>query len=105
MSQKTKDEKPSGSKFGGCCPASSSAAITPDNSITEYSAEDDELANNNNIFHSVDTNDASDEHLAMVNDVDAAKFTFPKRPKVDMEFQNLRYNVNTFSFSKMKFGK
>lgn len=97
MSQKTKEEKPSTSKFGGCCP--SSAAITPDNSITEYSAEDDELANNNTLFHLPETNDDALEKIAV------AEFTFPKRPKVDVEFQNLRYTVSKFSFNERKFGE
>lgn len=103
MSQKTKEEKASTSKFGSCCP--SSAAITPDNSITEYSAEDDELANNNTMFYTPETNDIVVEKKANVNSIDAADFTFPKRPKVDVEFQSLRYTVNKFSFHERKFGE
>lgn len=104
MSQKAKEDKPSTSKFGGCC--QSSAAVTPDNSITEYSGEDDELANNNTLFHMPEiTNGLVVEKIAIVNGVDAAEFAFPKRPKVDVEFQNLRYTVSKFSFSEQKFGE
>lgn len=103
MSQKTRDDKPSTSKFGGCCQAS--AAITPENSITEYSGEDDELANNNSLFHLPGTNARSVEKFAIVNGMDANDFAFPKRPKVDVEFQNLRYTVSKFSFHERKFGE
>lgn len=103
MSQKTKEDKPNTSKFGGCCP--SAEAITPDNSITEYSGEDDELANNNTLFHTSEINDLTTEKMAIVKGADATKFTFPKRPKVDVEFQNLRYTVSKFSFNERKFGK
>lgn len=103
MSQKTKEDKPSTSKFGGCC--QSSAAITPDNSITEYSPEDDELANNNTLFHMPATNDIAAEKMAIVKGLDETEFSFPKRPKVDMEFQNLRYTVSKFSFNERKFGE
>lgn len=101
MSQKTKDDKPSTSKFGGCCP--SSEAISPDNSITEYSAEDDELANNNTLFHVNDAKVLAAKKAAIVKE--EVEFNFPKRPKVDVEFQNLRYTVNKFSFHERKFGE
>lgn len=103
MSQKPKEDKPSTSKFGVCCQASS--AISPDNSITEYSAEDDELANNNTLFHTPETDNLALEKIAIVKGINADEFSFPKRPKVDVEFQNLRYTVSKFSFSERKFGE
>lgn len=32
-------------------------------------------------------------------------FTFPKRPKVDIEFQHVKYSVKKFSFKQLEFGK
>lgn len=102
MSQTVKVEKPSTSNFGTCC-QSSSPMTTPDNSIIEEYVED-EVANNNTMFHMPELNQLLDEKVAFGKGLDS-DFSFPKRPKVDVEFQNVKYTVSQFSFQNRKFGK
>lgn len=109
----TRDEKPStSSSIVGCCQSSST---TPENSIVDYIEEDLESPNNNTLFHA-SQNVNSDKIMistttdASVIDIIAKKkasidFTFPKRPKVDIEFQNVKYIVKKFSFQNRQFGK
>lgn len=108
MSVKTKDEKPSTSSIVGCC---QSSATTPENSIVDYIEEDIEASNNNTLFHAPDASGSgagAGENVAL--DILAKKrasidFTFPKRPKVDIEFQQIKYTVKKFSFKHKQFGK
>lgn len=99
MSQKPKEEKvtvtSSAAQFVACC---QSSTITPDNSIIEESNE--ELSNNNTMFHVPET---GAEKVASI--ADTMDFSFPKRPKVDIEFQNVKYTVGKFSLRHRKFGK
>lgn len=103
-----RDEKPSTS-IVGCCQSSST---TPENSIVDYIEEDLEAPNNNTLFHACDAIDNvnGEKVTSAAVDVIAKKkasidFTFPKRPKVDIEFQNVKYAVKTFSFQNRRFGK
>lgn len=109
----TRDEKPStSSSIVGCCQSSST---TPENSIVDYIEEDLEAPNNNTLFHATENVNgdkiaASAVTDASVIDIIAKKkasidFTFPKRPKVDIEFQNVKYIVKKFSFQNRQFGK
>lgn len=76
--------------------------ISEDNSTTDACSssevingedgDDDYVAgNNNSMFHS--------HHL------DKSEYSFPRRIPVDMEFQNIKYTVGSFSFSKRKYGE
>lgn len=99
---KTKDEK---NTFTGCCQSSSST--TPENSISEDSIEDANAVNNNTMFHSHHID--NDKSMA-TEQMDGLCFgnmdrNFPKRPAVDVEFQNIRYTVGKFSFRNRKFGE
>ncbi|XP_055314826.1 ATP-binding cassette sub-family G member 1 [Sitodiplosis mosellana] len=110
----TRDEKPStSSSIVGCCQSSST---TPENSIVDYIEEDLEAPNNNTLFHASDALDnvnsekVASATAAAVIDIIAKKkasidFTFPKRPKVDIEFQNVKYTVKKFSFQNRQFEK
>lgn len=82
-----------------CCQPSTST--TPENSIVE----DDEIANNNTMFNLQETDSATTEKITFVKNAAVDDFEFPKRPKVDVEFQNLKYTVNQFSFQNRKFGE
>lgn len=109
----TRDEKPSTS-IVGCCQSSST---TPENSIVDYIEEDLESPNNNTLFHATDVMDnVNGEKLALAETTKAAvdiiakkkasiDFTFPKRPKVDIEFQNVKYTVKKFSLKNRAFGE
>lgn len=113
MSVKPKDNKPSTSSSAivGCCQSSNT---TPENSIADYCIEDFEAPNNNTLFH-VTGDDGNgiettthDTNLTVdvINDKKlSADFKFPKRPKVDIEFQNIKYTVKQFSFKQRQFGK
>lgn len=106
MTTKVKDEKPSTSSIVGCCQSSNT---TPENSIVDYIEEDIETSNNNTLFHAPNASGLNtNANLAL--DILAKKrasidFTFPKRPKVDIEFQNIKYTVKNFSFKHRQFGK
>lgn len=107
-----RDERPSTSSIVGCCQSSST---TPENSIVDYIEEDLEAPNNNTLFHASDAmENINGERMASSTDqpidIIAKKkasidFTFPKRPKVDIEFQNVKYTVKKFSFKNRQFGK
>lgn len=116
----TRDEKPStsSSSIVGCCQSSST---TPENSIVDYIEEDLEAPNNNTLFHAAADNVNGEKMTSatatiktlttsVAVDISAKKkasidFTFPKRPKVDIEFQNVKYTVKKFSFKNRQFGK
>lgn len=91
MSVKLKEEKPttSSSSIVGCCQSSNT---TPENSIIDYIGEDLETKNAINLS----------EVITKKKPID---FTFPKRPKVDIEFKNIKYIVKEFTFQERKFGK
>lgn len=107
-----RDEKPSTStSIVGCCQSSST---TPENSIIDYIEEDLEAPNNNTLFHATDAmENVNGEKMALAEtavDIIAKKkasidFTFPKRPKVDIEFQNVKYTVKKFSLKNRAFGE
>lgn len=103
MSQKPKEDKvtvtSSAAQFVACCQPST---ITPDNSIVEESIE--EISNNNTMFHMPET-DKLDNIEKIPSIADTMDFSFPKRPKVDIEFQNVKYAVGKFSLRRRKFGK
>lgn len=107
MSVKPKDEKPStSSSIVGCC---QSSTTTPDNSVIDYIEEDLEAPNNNTQFHASDAmKDAAIENATidiMNQKKDSVNFTFPKRPKVDIEFKKVRFTVKKFSIQQREFRK
>lgn len=106
MSVKTTDEKPSTSTaIVGCCQSSST---TPENSIVDYIEEDLGASNNNTLSHASKENETKNGEKIAVNIIGKQKginFTFPKRPKVDIEFQNVNYAVKQFSFKQRQFGE
>lgn len=99
-----RDDKPStSSSIVGCCQSSNT---TPENSIVDYIEEYLEVPNNNTLYHAAQKINKPSE----LTDVIAKKkpsidFTFPKRPKVDIEFQNIVYTVKKFNFTERQFGK
>lgn len=113
MSVKPKDDKPSTSSASpivGCCQSSNT---TPENSIADYCIEEDvEAPNNNTLFHVTGddgnaieiTHDASATVDAIARRRSSVDFKFPKRPKIDIEFQNIKYTVKQFSFKHRQFG-
>lgn len=114
MSVKPKEDKPStSSAIVGCC--QSSTTTTPDNSVADYCIEEDaEAPNNNTLFHvnaddenriESTTHDANVTVDAITDKKVSADFKFPKRPKVDIEFQNIKYTVKQFSFKQRQFGE
>lgn len=105
MSVKLKDDKPTTSTIVGCC---QSTTTTPDNSVVDYIEEDLEASNNNVLFHAIDeTSELSNEKSVEIVATRKAylEFTFPKRPKVDIEFQQIKYTVKKFNFKNRHFGK
>lgn len=106
MSVKTTVEKQSTSTtIVGCCQSSST---TPENSIVDYIEEDFEVSNNNTLSHASNENETKNGGKVAVNIIGKQKginFTLPKRPKVDMEFQNVKYAVKQFSFKQRQFGE
>lgn len=112
MSVKAKDDKPStSSAIVGCCQSSNT---TPENSIADYCIEDVEAPNNNTLYHVTgdDLNSIEITHDTTAVPVDVVKirktsvdFKFPKRPKIDIEFQNIKYTVKQFSFKDRQFGE
>lgn len=109
-STKVRDEKPStSSSIVGCCQSSST---TPENSIVDFNEDDIiDSPNNNTLFHAsnaagkVNSGTTSEKMISDDKKMDSINFTFPKRPKVDIEFQNVRYTVKQFSFKNREFGK
>lgn len=101
MSIKPKEDKvtvtSSAAQFVACCQSSS---ITPDNSIVEETSE--ELPNNNTLFHMPEAEKLTGKTDKLIDPMD---FSFPKRPKVDVEFQNIKYAVGSFSLRQRKFCK
>lgn len=108
LSSKVRDEKPStSSSIVGCCQSSST---TPENSIVDFIEEDiTESSNNNTLFHassaSNKVNGGSVSNIGDDKKMNSINFTFPKRPKVDIEFQNVKYTLKQFSFKKREFGE
>lgn len=105
MSVKLKDDKPTAStSIVGCC---QSSGTTPDNSIVDYIDDDIDTPNNNVLFHAAESNqrNAIDSVTKYQNRMDQINFTFPKRPKVDIEFANMKYAVKMFSFQHRRFGR
>lgn len=112
MSVKPRDDKPStSSALVGCCQSSNT---TPENSIADYCIEEIEAPNNNTLFHvtgddsnAIESTHDTNEMIIDVNTTRTASvdFKFPKRPKVDIEFQNIKYTVKQFSFKQRQFGK
>ncbi|XP_031638739.1 ATP-binding cassette sub-family G member 4 [Contarinia nasturtii] len=106
MSVKARDDKPSTSSsiVVGCCQSSST---TPENSIVDYIEEDLEAPNNNTLFHAANIIENGEKiPVGIISKKKASiDFTFPKRPKVDIEFQDVRYTVKTFSFKQREFEK
>lgn len=104
MSGKIKDDKPSTSSIVGCC---QSSTTTPENSIVDYIGDEIEISNNNNLFHASNaTKSAENVALdAFTKKRTSIEFTFPKRPKVDIEFQTVKYTVKRFSFKQKRFGE
>lgn len=100
MSVKLKDEKPS--PIVACCQSSNT---TPENSIVDYIEEDFEASNNNRLFHATDKAKNSSDLIDVITKKKAIDFVFPKRPKVDIEFQNIEYRVKQFSFQERRFGE
>lgn len=90
------------SKLAGCCQAA--VGLTPENSILDESAEN-ELGNNNNMFHLAVPSEIDQLKAPLANEFEVSELTFSKRPKVDVEFQNVKYTVNRFSFQQRKFGE
>lgn len=88
-------------KFTGCCQVA--AVSTPDTSIVEDPMEN-AMKNNNNMYHIPLSND-DQLKIPLNNEFEVSELTFSKRPKVDLEFQNVKYTVNRFSFQQRKFGK
>lgn len=107
MSVKQKDDKPTTSSLVACCQSSNT---TPENSIVECIEEDLEAPNNNTLFH-ITTDDTQNMNATDVTIEVLGKkkissdFAFPKRPKVDIDFQNIRYTVKKFSFQQKQFGE
>lgn len=106
-STKVRDDKPSTStSIVACCQSSST---TPENSIVDFIDEDFiDTPNNNTLFHAANAmNKVNAEKSASDNGkkMDSVDFTFPKRPKVDIEFQNVKYTVKQFSFKQREFGE
>lgn len=80
-----------------CCSGNNcySGNITSnDSSIAENSIADGE---------SIETN-SNNNNDTMFN-LEKKEFRFPKRISVDVEFQDIKYTVGSFSFSKRKYGK
>lgn len=102
--------------FSGCC-QTTSVHTTPENSISEDSIEefDDGAANNNTMFHTHQFDDTNggggiggrDANIDATNNLCFGTMdkNFPRRKTVDVEFQNIKYNVRKFSFRQRKFGK
>lgn len=109
MSHKLNEKPSTSSSIVACC---QSTSTTPDNSIVDYIEEDVEASNNNIFYHAPDgtSNNLSNQigmdiiskHKAALDSID---FTFPKRPKVDIEFKDVKYSVRQFVMKNRRFGK
>lgn len=73
----------------GCCKAETISSV--ENSVTDVETIENCTGNNNSMFHST--------HL------EKNEYSFPRRIPVDVEFQDIKYTVGKFSFSKRKYGK
>lgn len=117
MSVKPKEDKPSTSSASPIVACCQSSNTTPENSIADYCIEEDaEAPNNNTLFHVTATDDDGNA-IEVTHDTNvtvdtitkqrrsSVDFKFPKRPKVDIEFQNIKYTVKRFSFKERQFGK
>lgn len=105
MSNKTSEKASTSSSIVTCC---QSTTTTPDNSIVDYIEEDIEAPNNNTLYHaSDDTIKNLQDHIGkeIVEHQKAIDFKFPKRPKIDIEFQDVKYTVKKFSFKNHQIGE
>lgn len=102
MSYKTNEKPSTSSSIVACC---QSSTTTPDNSIVDYIEEDIDTSNNNILYHAPDGIDQIGLDIIRKQKMDKINFSFPKRPKVDIEFQNVRYSVKQFSVKNRQFGK
>lgn len=110
MSVKLKEDKPSTSASTSIVACCQSSGTTPDNSIADYIEEDNDIPNNNMLFHAASLNANNERNTIDTvhnyqNKMDKINFTFPKRPKVDIEFHDIKYTVKVFSFKHRRFGK
>lgn len=105
MSYKTSEKASTSSSIVACC---QSTTTTPDNSIVDYIEEDIEAPNNNILYHaSDDTIKNLQDHIGkkIVGNQKAIEFKFPKRPKINIEFQDVKYSVRRFSFKNRHIGE
>lgn len=109
MSVKIKDDRSASTSLVACC---QSTSTSPDNSIADYIEEDVETSNNNTLFHAgiENVNDSGIDQVSLKimdkqTTSDPQGFSFPKRPKIDVEFQNIHYTVKQFSMKSRRFGK
>ena len=99
----------------GCCPVS---GANSSNSISEQSSTDDydfdnqiNNNNNNNNNNNINNNNNNNVNSNINNNFysnnlnDSTKYSFPKRKPIDIEFNDIRYNVKQFSFNERKFGE
>lgn len=110
MSVKLKEDKPSTSASTSIVACCQSSGTTPDNSIADYIEEDNDIPNNNMLFHAASLNANTERNIIDTvhnyqSKMDKINFTFPKRPKVDIEFHDIKYTVKVFSFKHRRFGK
>lgn len=105
MSHKTSEKASTSSSIVACC---QSTTTTPDNSIVDYIEEDIEAPNNNTLYHaSDDTMKNLQDHIGkeIIGIQKTIDFKFPKRPKIDIEFQDVKYSVKQFSFKNRHIGE
>lgn len=105
MSHKISEKASTSSSIVSCC---QSSTTTPDNSIVDYIEKDIELPNNNTLYHaSDDTIKNLQDHIGkeIVENRKAIDFKFPKRPKIDIEFKDVKYIVKKISFKTHHIGK
>lgn len=105
MSHKTSEKASTSSSIVACC---QSTTTTPENSIVDYIEEDIGTPNNHTLYHaSEDTIKNLQVHIGkeIVGKQKAIDFMFPKRPKIDIEFQNVKYTVKKYSLKNRHIGE
>ena len=87
MANSTTNNSPSRSSLN-CCQIDN----TSENNVNEICHLNvEETSINNNYFNSTTTS--------------KEKYSFPKRPEIDLSFRNIRYRVRTWNTRKFKLGK
>lgn len=88
----------------GCCRdgehSGDQSVVDVDDAVIEEESPESVTVNNNNI-----TNNKYSALAPIHERKRSSVFAFPRRIPVDVEFQDIKYTVGKFSFSKRKYGK